>query len=327
VRNSANGLPLGFAVDQGPSPDNSQQPWVGMTCAACHTGEFTYAQHRVRIEGVPTLADFQSFMESMLASLVATRNDSEKRKRFTYAVLGAGASSDDQARLIADLDQQVGWYTRLAAKNAAPIRYGHGRLDAQGHILNKIALSVGAVEPLIHFPSDAPASYPFLWTTPQHKMFVQWNGVAIQPLGDQKFNGKTFDSGAMIRNITELVGVFGSVDVRPEPDKAGYASSLRIENMIDLENLVKRLKAPRWPKDVLPPIDGNMVDEGRAAYTKFKCNDCHQVLDPATELQADFNIEMTPLNESGTDIWLACNAYLHESKAGLLEGPSKRDRP
>jgi hypothetical protein len=320
LSNSMNGLPLGFAVDQGPSPDNSQQPWAGMTCAACHTGEFTYAQHRVRIEGAPTLADFQSFMEGMLASLVATRNDTEKRNRFTSAVLGAGASAEDQARLIADLDQQVGWYTRLAAKNAAPIRYGHGRLDAQGHILNKIALSVGAVEPLIHFPSDAPASYPFLWTTPQHKPFVQWNGVASQELGDGEFNGKTFNVGAMLRNITELIGVFGSVDVHHEPDKAGYASSLRIENMIDLENLVKRLKAPRWPQDVLPPIDANLANEGRTAYAKFKCNDCHQVLDPATELQADFTIEMKGLNEIGTDIWLACNAYLHESKAGLLEG-------
>lgn len=320
VSNSANGLPLGFVVDQGPSPDNSQQPWVGMTCAACHTGEFTYAQHRVRVEGAPTLADFQSLMEGMLASLVATRNDTEKRKRFTSAVLGAGASAKDQARLIADLDQQVGWYTRLAAKNAAPIRYGHGRLDAQGHILNKIALSVGAVEPLLHNPSDAPASYPFLWTTPQHKPKIQWNGIAPQPILDLEFNGKTFDLGAMLRNVTELIGVFGSVDVKLEPGKTGYASSLRIENMIDLENLVKRLKAPRWPQDVLPPIDVNMANEGRTVYARYKCNDCHKVLDPATELQADFSIEMIGLNEIGTDIWLACNTYLHESKAGLLEG-------
>src|SRR5882672_1414132 len=314
--NSAGGLPLGFVVDQGGSPDNSQQPWVGMTCAACHTGEFTYAQHRVRIEGAPTLADFQSLMEGMLASLVATRNDTGKRNRFTSAVLGAGASADDQARLIADLDQQVGWYTRLAAKNAAPIRYGHGRLDAQGHILNKIALSVGAVEPLVHFPSDAPASYPFLWTTPQHRQVIQWNGIAPQPLGDQELNGKTFDLGAMLRNITELIGVFGSVDVTVEP----YPSSLRIENMIDLENLVRRLKSPRWPQDVLPPIDVNLANEGRSLYTKHKCDDCHKVLDPATELQADVLIEMVGLKEIGTDIWLACNAYLHESKAGLLEG-------
>ena len=69
-------LPLGFVVDQGPAPDGSQKPWVGMTCAACHTGEFTYGQHRVRVDGAPTLADFQILMEELLASLAATQGRS-----------------------------------------------------------------------------------------------------------------------------------------------------------------------------------------------------------------------------------------------------------
>jgi hypothetical protein len=317
---TGNRLPLGFVVDQGPAPDGSQEPWVGMTCAACHTGEFSYGQHRVRIDGAPTLADFQSLTEGLLASLAATRADPQKLDRFVSAVLGASPSAPDRARLIADLDKQITWFTRLAAKNAAPIRYGHGRLDAQGHILNKIALSVGASEPLIDFPSDAPASYPFLWTTPQHEPVVQWNGIAPQPLGDLTFNGKTFDLGAMLRNTTELIGVFGSLDVNVVPGKDGYASSLRFENMIDLENLVKRLKSPRWPQQILPPIDVNRANAGRALYAKHKCNDCHTVLDPATELQSKVTITMTALKDVGTDIWLACNAYLHESKSGLLEG-------
>jgi len=62
------------------------------------------------------------------------------------------------------------------------------------------------------------------------------------------------------------------------------------------------------------------ASEGRALYAKHKCNDCHTVLDPATELQAKVTITMTGLKDVGTDIWLACNAYLHESKSGLLEG-------
>jgi len=117
-----------------------------------------------------------------------------------------------------------------------------------------------------------------------------------------------------------LIGVFGSLDVNVEPGRDGYASSLRFENMIDLENLVKRLKSPRWPQQILPPIDVNRANEGRALYAKHKCNDCHTVLDPATELQSKVTITMTALKDVGTDIWLACNAYLHESKSGLLEG-------
>jgi hypothetical protein len=317
---TGNALPLGFVPDQGPAPDGSQKPWVGMTCAACHTGEFTYGQHRVRVDGAPTLADFQSLMEGLLASLVETRADSQKLDRFISAVLGAAPSATDRAMLIADVDKQIAWFKRLAAKNAAPIRYGHGRLDAQGHILNKIALSVGASEPLLDFPSDAPASYPFLWTTPQHEPVIQWNGIAPQPIVDETFNGKTFDLGAMLRNTTELIGVFGSLDVTIVPGKEGYASSLRFENMIDLESLVKRLKSPRWPQQLLPPIDVKRAEEGRALYTKNKCNDCHPVLDPTTELQSKVTVAMTALKDVGTDIWLACNAYVHESKSGLLEG-------
>jgi hypothetical protein len=292
-----------------------------MTCAACHTGEFTYGQHRVRIDGAPTLADFQSLMEGVLASLVATRTDTPKFDRFVTAVLGANTSAEDRAKVIADLDRQIAWFTRLESKNASPIRYGHGRLDAQDHIMNKIALSVGASEPLVDFPSDAPAGYPFLWTTPQHVDRVQWNGIAPQPIGvPVELNGKTFDTGAMLRNITELVGVFGSFDVGNVPSENGYASSLRIENMIDLENLVKILKSSHWPEQVLPPIDVNLANEGRGLYNKFKCNDCHTVLDKDPEPQATVTITMIPLKEVGTDIWLACNAYLHESKSGLLEG-------
>ena len=313
------GLPLGFAVDQGDAPDNSQEPWVGMTCAACHTGEFTYGKHRVRIEGAPTLADFQGFMESLLESLVATRADTHKLDRFVKAVLGAGASAEGRTALLADLDRQIAWFTRLAKKNDAPIRYGHGRLDAQGHILNKIALSVGAAEPLLDFPSDAPASYPFLWSTPQHTPVVQWNGIAPQPLFDSTYNGKTYVFGAMLRNTTELVGVFGSVDVNLVLGKEGYASSLRLENMIDLEALVTRLKSPRWPEDVLPPINKTLAAEGRSVYLKYKCNECHSVIDPATEPPERVEVKMFGLTDVGSDIWLACNAYLHESKSGILE--------
>jgi hypothetical protein len=171
------GLPLGFVVDQGFAPDKSQEPWVGMTCAACHTGEFTHGPHRVRIEGAPTLADFQSLAEGVLAALVATRADTQKLDRFVSAVLGGSAPAEDRAKLISDVDRQVAWFARLTTKNAAPNRYGHGRLDAQSHIMNKIALSVGAAEPLIDFPSDAPASYRSCGLRPS--MSPAYSGTAL----------------------------------------------------------------------------------------------------------------------------------------------------
>jgi hypothetical protein len=101
---ATDGLPIGFAKDTGPAPDNSSEPWLGMTCAACHTGELTYGNRRVRIDGAPTLADFQTFMEEMLASLKTTRKDSVKLGRFLQHVLGGSASAADRNDLIAKLD-------------------------------------------------------------------------------------------------------------------------------------------------------------------------------------------------------------------------------
>ena len=46
--------------------------------------------------------------------------------------------------------------------NESPLRYGYGRLDAVGHILNKILMFTGADETKGN-PANAPVSYPFLW--------------------------------------------------------------------------------------------------------------------------------------------------------------------
>ena len=49
------GLPIGFSV--GENRDNGE-PWMGMTCAACHTNQLDYNGNRILIEGAPTLANF-----------------------------------------------------------------------------------------------------------------------------------------------------------------------------------------------------------------------------------------------------------------------------
>ena len=53
-----------------------------LTCSACHTNEITYEGKRIRIEGAPALADFQSFMETLNKALVETKNNPDKAKRF-----------------------------------------------------------------------------------------------------------------------------------------------------------------------------------------------------------------------------------------------------
>ena len=70
-------LPLGFSVDcesdaafkvtklAWQTGRTKSEPWVGMNCSACHTNRIDSGTQSVIIDGAPTLADFQSFMEAL----------------------------------------------------------------------------------------------------------------------------------------------------------------------------------------------------------------------------------------------------------------------
>jgi hypothetical protein len=214
---------------------------------ACHSNEITYSGKRLRVEGAPTLADFQSFREALNKALDQTWLDDQKFARFAKQVLGNDGQDADKLR--GELAKLVDTETKLASANATPLRYGFGRLDAIGNIFNKVATIVKAPAQTFH-ASDAPVSYPFLWNVPQLNA-VQWNASAP--------NGPVVGGvalGALGRNSGEVIGVFGDVQIelwalallRP-----GYMSSINMANLEQLEQLVGRLKPPAWPS-VFPAI-------------------------------------------------------------------------
>ena len=65
------GLPVGFIVD-GPVASGE----LGLTCAACHTGQLEYSQggavHALRIDGAPAKTDAQQFLADLLVVSRAT---------------------------------------------------------------------------------------------------------------------------------------------------------------------------------------------------------------------------------------------------------------
>src|SRR6185436_6591602 len=75
-------LPLGFAVER----SEGKQDWVGYTCAACHTNDIKFKGVRMRIDGAPTLADFQGFVTELARALKKTVNDEAAFKRFAKHV-------------------------------------------------------------------------------------------------------------------------------------------------------------------------------------------------------------------------------------------------
>ncbi len=86
------GLPIGFTKDgaQGNTANaRVSETWLGMTCAACHTGQVEFQGRKMLIDGAPTMADFESFMRALVEALQATVEDDQKFDRFATRVLGS----------------------------------------------------------------------------------------------------------------------------------------------------------------------------------------------------------------------------------------------
>lgn len=322
--------PMGFVVDIQPAAQlgrtamrwregqGEAEPWIGMTCAACHSSAIEFAGKRMLVEGAPTGADFQMFFRAFDAALRETGTTPDKFARFAAKVLGAQDGEAARTRLGRALEGLIEWQGRVERQNETTLRYGPGRLDAVGHILNKVALSVGGAQTA--FPADAPVRYPALWNAPQHDK-VQWNGVAANSGSPVSIAGEPTDFGALGRNVGEVVGVFADIS----PDSFawnGFRSSVRLRELIEIERLVGGLKSPAWPEALFGRLDETRVTRGREIYQREGCESCHALL-KRDDLTTPIKANMTPLRAAGTDIWMACNAFLYSARAGALTGVRK----
>jgi cytochrome c5 len=310
------GLPVGFVAGKG----GMGRRFLGMTCAACHTKEIRLGDTGYRIDGAPGQGDVQAFLASLTDALQKTRRDPQKFARFAATVLGANNDSANQADLLGQMDGVIDVRVAYNLRNFAgynpnlpqqppPTRYA--RLDAVGAIVNEVyfhATKAAELTPIAGAQlADAPVSYPCLWDTPQHD-FVQWLGIAR--------SGGPLDVLSLSRNVGEVLGVFGEITIPEKPSllHIGYASSIKIVDLEELENLVKKLWSPQWPAD-FPKIDQDAAAKGRALY-QTNCVSCHALID-----RKDPNRKVIAvMNDSGTDPRASTNFFGRTGKSGKLEG-------
>lgn len=330
-------LPVGFARDCQSDKDlevtrlrwfkgqSDKENWIGLTCAACHTTTITYNGQTELIDGGPTLADFQGFTDDLTTALAATLADPAKWERFAARIAagrGARRSIADDGQLRGAVTALLAHQTDLAAYNQTTIRYGHGRLDAVGHILNKVAWLNHDPNPYRGEP-NAPVSYPFIWNAGQHD-FVQWNGLV--PSKDITIGADKLRAGALVRNTSEVIGVFADVTTREKAGLRGYRTSVDVANLMGLEVQLAKLMSPAWPAAFGAP-EPAQVERGRLlfesrAFSGRSCRDCHADL-KRTDLSTAIVAEMTPIwgpGGLGTDPWMACNAFAYQARGGLLTG-------
>lgn len=305
------GLPVGFVKDNGP-----ERAWLGLTCAACHTGQVEFKGIGYRIDGGPSGADVHGFLRDLSAALVATRDDAAKLDRFASKVLKRVPSTSELEAFKNDLqiviERRQGYIDRNFPVNALP---GHGRVDAFGAILNEVyhrAVRVTATTPSTEntAAANAPVSYPFLWDTPQHDI-VQWNGAA-----------ENKGLGSLGRNVGEVLGVFGDFDIPDRPTPLGYASTVQVRNLLKLEEWLKSLWSPRWPA-AFPAVDAQKAERGRSVYERAGCAECHAPIDradPSRKIEAI-------MRAVGTDPQMYENFNTRTGQSGKLQGAFVRVIP
>ena len=313
------GLPIGFTKDEAkgnPANEKIAKHWLGLTCAACHTGQLEYAGRKVLIDGAPAMADFQAFFEDMAVAMRATLNFPDKFDRFAKAVIKAnkaqgtgGATRKNVLRK--QLREMTAVRERWIVRNSGGIRYGNSRLDALGSILNEVLVAQHGAIPIKEGQANAPVSYPFIWDTPQHDR-VQWNGSVVNA-----------GLGAPGRNIGEVIGVFGSLDFNLVGGKIPVnQSSVNIVHLGELEQLIWSLQSPLW-NDVWKGtgqanrLDPYLTKVGRKVFAK-KCQTCHNLPIDRNNRHAEIAATMVSINYINTDPTAAENFVSRAKPDGEL---------
>jgi hypothetical protein len=289
TRSSTPELPIGFAHG-GPlkyasgaaylNPQTSKpMTSLGLTCAACHTGRINYQNTSILIDGAPAMANLSQMWTSIGLSLVYTHFVPSRFDRFANRVLGASATAEAKSDLKAHLDlvlSEVRTFSMLMkGVQSETLSEGYGRMDYLNRIGNSIFSSnLGVSANFVGL--SAPVHFPRIWNASWFE-WAQYNGSIKQP---------------MIRNATKALGLGAPVNLTGNGDEL-FSSTIRIQNIFDLEQLVagnaprpqtgfNGLASPKWPGNILPPINRDFAAKGAVLY-KEMCQGCHlpPVSDPA----------------------------------------------
>ena len=302
------GLPVGLTQDIGRL---GNEPQLGMNCSACHVAEIRVGDTVALVDGGVSHFNFWEFMTSLDEALTQTAEDQERLNRFVNNLNEQANISLEIDQVEARLNQIIAQRSQWSARNHTNVIPGPGRVDALNVILNQVTAGMVG-RPENARAADAPVSYPALWDAP-YLDFVQYNG-AVPNAG----------AGAIGRNVGQVLGVFGEVDLAQGRLPPGYNSSVNVTHLMALEERLQTLSSPAWQSfveiGVLPELDMSLVAQGEEIY-QAECASCHAVIDPVNRGDlASIHIQTFDLETIGTDPSAALGFAAREVFTGPLEG-------
>jgi len=295
--NNPSGLPVGFALDY----DEKGTAWVGLSCAACHTGMISYKGQEILIDGGPALLNFTAFEQTIYDAL---KHSLDSVAAFDALALRMKLETSEQKQALkAYVESRTQFFGKKLQVNKVTVPYGYGRLDAFGRIFNAVTTTALGVPANRHEP-NAPVSIPMLWDA-SHLDLVQWNASAPNK-----------NPGPLGQNVTTVLAVYGDITI--EEDGMGYHSSANLPNLGYIQSRYYDLMSPVWPEHILGAIDQAKAKRGGAIYAD-KCVKCHELIDRD---QADRKLRAVVVDqkEIKTDPFMARNFATLMCETGPLDG-------
>jgi hypothetical protein len=289
--NNPDGLPVGFSKATVTTPIKGWQAgdYVGLTCAACHSGQLNYKGKVIRIEGgVNNAIDLQRLTRALDDALRATLTDPAKFDRLAARVGASNSDAKDKLRKRAESEaERVHDYAAVSTLTLHP--WGPGRMDALALIFNRALANLpGMMENSTI--AVAPTKPPFLWNAPQG-LWTQWRGSVQDPIK---------------RNVQESIGVYLALDLSSKSAAEGlFQSNVPILDLGRAEDQLERLAPPSWPEDIFGKIDRDKAKVGKALFVEH-CASCHNVW-PYRWTESNRNgkryvvVGLTPQTYVGTD--------------------------
>jgi hypothetical protein len=282
-RMNPHGLPVGFAINpkfQEPQADAPPPyPIVGLTCAACHTGQINYQGKGLRIDGGSGMVDLGKFKLALGRAMYYTRLLPWRFDRFARSVLADKYNAESKARLQQEVDEFLAKGSKDKAyadsKGLYARESGFARTDALGLILNRVFDQVNKENESV---ADAPVNFPYIWDSPWFE-WVQYNASIRTP---------------MVRNIGEVLGVGGMINLPGTPGE-NWKSTVNVRNLHLLEKQLSGdkpfggLQSPKWPAEILGELDKKLVNHGRELYVTKHCSNCHWRVEDLQAALADKN--------------------------------------
>ena len=324
-------LPVGFAIDERPVQFNDR-PYLGVTCAACHTRQLTYrktdkfrsdSRWILPIIGGPSLIDFPRFQQDLYDSFTTLLNDDTLMRTFAAGVLQKTPESEDLDSLRDEIREFTGPVVVTRAiidKMRVPSAdFGPGNLNAltQGNYNNVGLVGWMVQKGLIKPSGDNPlriqlegaVNYPPMWFAPRDT-WAQWFAEIHHP-GTRNWIQSVSTSPVRPPKMIEAL------------KKKAILASIDFDNIEEIQESLERLRTPKWPEHALGQLNQELIAQGKVLFEE-NCAQCHiRAYEPPNSLGIKFKKRLA--FDVGTDpiAYQQFNENVDKRAAGLVDISNK----